>query len=197
MTATVVSCNPGENGHFIVRLDATLFHPNGGGQPSDTGHIEDVKVLEVIQYTDDILHVTDRAIDLGDHIAQIDLERRMLHTRMHSAGHLIAVAGETMGWKAIKANHRPGEGRIVFEPADEHIGMVDLQMLSSTVNCFVALSLPRHQTVEYGIRTVCWGDLPAYACGGTHVASTDRVGNIIITALKLKKRQLSATYEVW
>lgn len=35
--AQVLSCAPAEAGAYAVELDATLFHPQGGGQPSDVG----------------------------------------------------------------------------------------------------------------------------------------------------------------
>ncbi len=35
--AQVLSCTPAEAGAYAIELDATLFHPQGGGQPSDVG----------------------------------------------------------------------------------------------------------------------------------------------------------------
>ena len=43
---------------------------------------------------------------------------------------------------------------------------------------------------------VTWGDLPVYACGGTHVRSTGEVGQIVITRVKEKKGELSVQYEL-
>ena len=43
----VLDCTPHEN-EFAVVLRATLFHPQGGGQPCDTGMIGEVRP-EVIQ----------------------------------------------------------------------------------------------------------------------------------------------------
>jgi len=42
----VLDCTPHEN-EFAVVLRATLFHPQGGGQPCDTGWIGDSQVLRV------------------------------------------------------------------------------------------------------------------------------------------------------
>jgi Ser-tRNA(Ala) deacylase AlaX len=41
-----------------VRLSATPFHPQGGGQPSDTGRIGDVEVLRVVSESEGIIHYT-------------------------------------------------------------------------------------------------------------------------------------------
>lgn len=43
---------------------------------------------------------------------------------------------------------------------------------------------------------ITWGDLPAYACGGTHVPLTSDVGEVQITRVKEKKGQLSVQYEL-
>lgn len=43
--ARVLSCAPAEAGAYAVELDATLFHPQGGGQPSDVGALDGVAVL--------------------------------------------------------------------------------------------------------------------------------------------------------
>ncbi len=42
--AQVLSCAPAEAG-AAAELDATLFHPQGGGQPSDVGTLGGVAVL--------------------------------------------------------------------------------------------------------------------------------------------------------
>lgn len=41
--ATVLACRKGENG-FEALLDATVIYPEGGGQPSDTGYLNDARV---------------------------------------------------------------------------------------------------------------------------------------------------------
>ena len=43
-TATVLGLEEGEKGWTAV-LDATVFHPQGGGQPSDVGTLGDAKVV--------------------------------------------------------------------------------------------------------------------------------------------------------
>lgn len=43
--ATVLSCEKiGKN--YAIVLDKTAFFPNGGGQPSDTGYIGDIEVID-------------------------------------------------------------------------------------------------------------------------------------------------------
>lgn len=193
---TVLSCEPAEDGRFHLILSGTLFHPRGGGQPADTGRIGETNVIDVMQSGDALLHVTEHAVAPGDYTMVIDAEPRALNTRMHSAGHLIAVVTEEMGWRALKANHKPGEGRVVFEPAGEPGEAPDAEAIRAEAAKRVEARLPREQSLENGRRLVGWGSLPAYACGGTHVPSTDVVGEIIIETVKFKKGQLSVSYRV-
>lgn len=108
--ARVLSCAPAEAGAYAVELDATLFHPQGGGQPSDVGSLGDVTVLRVQQQGDTVVHFTAAPLPNGPVTMQIDEAQRRLHARWHSAGHLIGWLGETRGWRPVKAHHWPGKG---------------------------------------------------------------------------------------
>ncbi|MCZ4057903.1 alanyl-tRNA editing protein [Pantoea sp. LMR881] len=193
MNTAVIACEPIEEGRYHVLLEATLFHPQGGGQPADIGTIGDAQVLNVFQDESGIVHITDRPVNRGMAAIAVEAENRQTNTRMHSAGHLIGYVGEQAGWKAIKANHRPGEGRVVFDAADNGTPLT-VTDFNAQVNRLVNSKLLRHQYMEGETRKVTWGDLPPYACGGTHVASTEETGTVEITAVKLKKGALSVSY---
>jgi Ser-tRNA(Ala) deacylase AlaX len=56
--ANVMQCIPdGEDG-YVIELDATLFHPQGGGQPSDGGTIDGVPVQRVFADGETVWHRT-------------------------------------------------------------------------------------------------------------------------------------------
>jgi len=50
--------------------------------------------------------------------------------------------------------------------------------------------------LEDGTREVGFGELPAYACGGTHVQALGELGQVTILALSEKKGALSVRYSL-
>ena len=191
----VLDCSPGDDGKFRVVLAATLFHPQGGGQLSDQGTIAGVAVSRVIQDGDVVVHITEHEVGLGAARIEIAPDVRSLHARLHSAGHLIANVVEPLGWLAVKGHHWPGEGRVVFEPGASPQAL-SAEALEEAINLLVASDAARHVNDRGGARSVGFGALPAYDCGGTHVASTAQVGRINILKLKEKKGQVSIQYDL-
>ncbi|WLH92170.1 alanyl-tRNA editing protein [Pseudomonas sp. FP453] len=190
----VLACTPHE-GQFAVTLQSTIFHPQGGGQPFDTGRLGDSQVLRVTQEPDRVVHYVDQPVALGPVTAQVDAQRRALHTRLHSAGHLIGNAGERLGWMPIKAHHWPGEGKISFIRGEAAQDM-DADAIQQQINQWIAADYPRHMNLEDGSREVGFGELPAYACGGTHVQALGELGQVTILALSEKKGTLSVRYSL-
>jgi alanyl-tRNA synthetase len=188
----VLSCTPHE-GQFAVTLQSTIFHPQGGGQPFDTGWLGDSQVMRVIQEADRVVHYLDHPVALGPITARVDAQRRALHTRLHSAGHLIGNAGECLGWMPIKAHHWPGEGKITFIRGEAAQAM-DAEAIQSQIDQWIAADYPRHMALEDGTREVGFGELPTYACGGTHVQALGELGQVTILALSEKKGTLSVRY---
>ncbi|NWA65095.1 alanyl-tRNA editing protein [Pseudomonas reactans] len=190
----VLSCTPHED-QFAVILQSTIFHPQGGGQPFDTGWLGEATVLRVTQEADRVVHYVDRQLEPGPITAKVDEQRRMLNTRLHSAGHLIGNVGETLGWMPIKAHHWPGEGKITFIRGEAAQAM-DAEAIQQQVNQWIAADYPRHMNLEDGTREVGFGELPAYACGGTHVQALSELGQVTILALSEKKGALSVRYSL-
>lgn len=190
----VLECTPHEN-EFAVVLRATLFHPQGGGQPCDTGWIGESQVLRVVQDPDRIIHFVDQPIKPGMASIQVDEQRRQFNTRMHTAGHLIGHFVQAMGWMPTKAHHWPGEGRVQFKPA-ESAKDVDAPMVQHGIEQWIARDLPRLTSLREGAREIGFGELPAYGCGGTHVRSLKDLGTVTIASLSQKKGILSVHYHV-
>ena len=191
--ANVVQCIPDGEGGYVIELDETLFHPQGGGQPSDGGTIDGVPVQRVFADGETVWHRTATPIAPGPVTLSVDGELRHLHARWHSAGHLIGSAGETFGWQPVKAHHWPGEGRIMFAPSEGH-SLPDAQSLLMKIRAWQTENLPRYVTFENGLRYIGFGHLPSYPCGGTHVTELSEIRLVLITQVKMKKGQLVVNY---
>ena len=84
MTATVLSCEEGKKG-FEVVLSGTVFFPEGGGQPADTGVLGGAHVLDVQLLPDVIVHYTDVPLTPGTLVrGEIDWPQRFRRMQGHS-----------------------------------------------------------------------------------------------------------------
>lgn len=195
-TAQVLSCDRTEDGLWAVSLDRTIFHPQGGGQPSDRGTVGIVELKKALHTPDGIVHLLVAPVQ-GTVELSVDSDLRKLHSRLHSAGHIIGLVGDRLGWHATGGNHFPGESRVVFKPDSlDAIALMDPCEFESEVNCLISLNLDRVISINDGFRTVTWGRWQAYPCGGTHVANTSEIGRVRISKIKTKKGQITVSYEV-
>lgn len=89
-SAEVLSCEKlGEN--YAVILNKTAFFPEGGGQESDRGNIGGAAVLDVQIIDNEIIHFTDRPLNIGEEYAcRLDWERRFRNMQNHSGEHIVS-----------------------------------------------------------------------------------------------------------
>jgi Ser-tRNA(Ala) deacylase AlaX len=130
-------------------------------------------------------------------LARVNEDRRQLHSRLHSAGHLLGHIGEIHGWIPVKAHHWPGEGRIEFVPGEDTVAL-DVESWQGFFDALVEEDLPLHVEVQAGgQRQVRFGeDVARYACGGTHVRSLRAVGALSALGVKEKKGRLLVSYDM-
>ena len=89
-SATVVSCEAVKGG-FAVVLDATAFYPEGGGQPCDNGTLGGVRVLDVQEEGETIVHLCDAPLAVGSTVAgAIDRDRRLDLMQQHTGEHIVS-----------------------------------------------------------------------------------------------------------
>jgi alanyl-tRNA synthetase len=84
-----------EGGRFGVRLDRTAFYPTGGGQPSDTGTLDEALVVECVDEEEaGVLHVLEgRAPEVGARVrGRVDWPRRLDHMQQHTGQHILSQA---------------------------------------------------------------------------------------------------------
>ncbi|KAI0877212.1 putative alanyl-tRNA synthetase [Hypoxylon argillaceum] len=123
-----------EEDHVVV-TEQTIFHPQGGGQPSDVGAIRaasgasfDVSAVRMNQVTEgEVLHLgrftdTSSQFKPGDTVTQtIDSEKRNLYSRYHTAGHVLGAAvrhlleNEVANFDELKASHFPDSASCEFQ----------------------------------------------------------------------------------
>ena len=188
--ATVTACEPRADA-FAVRLDRTAFYPSSGGQPFDTGTLDDARVADVVDEDDDVVHVVERSLDVGATVhGAIDWTRRFDHMQQHTGQHLLtAVFVELFGYdtvsvhfgverssldldtgtlstdQLIEAERRGNE--IVWENRPVSVTFED-----SAAATGLRKPPPRSGT----IRVVTIDRLDRSACGGTHVRATGEIG---------------------
>jgi alanyl-tRNA synthetase len=107
-----------------VILDKTLFFPEGGGQPADTGFLtvvqndeksaESVRVIDVQEVEGVILHkIENGTLSKGSKISgHVDPKRRIAHKKHHTATHIVvSSARKVLGDHVWQAGAQKGEKR--------------------------------------------------------------------------------------
>ena len=215
-----------ENERDIVLLDQTVFYPQGGGQPYDTGMIESPSgkfLVEEVRFVEGAVRHMGvfefGSFATGDSvICRVDADRRLLHARIHSAGHLVdkAVAELNLPLKPGKGYHFP-QG-----PYDEYEGSLDgldkeklksdLERLCNTYVLAGGKTEIIFMTREEMQKTCRYTpDFPmekgeqarvivhagfAMPCGGTPVADLVDIGPITIRKIKQEKDKIRIGYDV-
>ncbi|MEU9447526.1 metal-dependent hydrolase [Streptomyces sp. NPDC048277] len=189
-------------GRSWAAVEHCLFHPQGGGQPADRGWLDDVEVVPVRDESSGLVVVVAAGEEGGwpgfadgqPVRARIDLETRLAHAALHTAGHLIESAGRAQGWELAANIHFPGQARIEFtaprpdpRPAEPEGREEVLAELRKAVDAAVAEDLPVTAAVDgQGRRVVSLGALHSAPCGGTHVRG---LGDLIDVELSLKVKR--------
>jgi len=149
----------GTDSDYAVITDETIFHPQGGGQPSDVGTISNEgsqfrvamarmdaidpgRVLHFGNFTGDAATI----FSSGDQITQdIDADKRLLYSRYHTAGHVLGAAvrhlleKEVPGFDELKASHVPESASCEF------LGLIDGKWkdgIQKQVDEYIAADMP-------------------------------------------------------
>ena len=88
--AQVLTCQQTEKG-YQVTLSQTAFYPEGGGQACDLGVLGDVRVLDVQEVDETVVHLCDGPLTPGDTVeGSIDWERRFDQMQQHTGEHIVS-----------------------------------------------------------------------------------------------------------
>ena len=184
-----------------VVLDKTAFYPEGGGQPSDIGKLNDVNVLRVEVKNDIIYHIVDKEIPVGTKVTgEIDWDYRFLNMQSHTAEHIVSGIICKM-FQTSNVGFHIGKDFITMDfPVD--ISENDLRNIEKMANQAVyknikieekIYSSEEAKDIEYrskielheDIRIVKIEGYDICACCGVHVSRTGEIG--IIKLLKVEK----------
>ncbi len=189
-----------------VVLDQTLFYPEGGGQPADTGTLVTdesmVRVDEAVKLGDVILHrIKGGTLKRGERVkGMVDEERRWTLMRHHTATHvLLHAAREVLGPHIHQAGAQKGSESSRLDIRHyKHISPDELRRIEITANRMVLDDMPVHTRWEdrtkaeqkYGFDLYQGGVPPGseirvvkvagdvQACAGTHCRTTGEIGPI-------------------
>lgn len=194
-TAQVCACEKvtgSESNKYRVRLDATAFFPEQGGQSSDIGHIANTVVTDV-QISDGIIwHYCDSPLEVGEKVTgRIDWEHRFNNMQQHTGEHIFTGI----------AHSRYGAENVGFHLSDNTVMLdLDLELDESQIkeielasNQLIARDVRvkayypskeelqrtdyrSKKEIEGQVRLVEIEDTDICACCAPHVSSTGQVG---------------------
>ena len=194
-TATVTGCEGSEQG-WRVTLDATAFYPEGGGQACDLGHLGNVEVLDVREEDEEIIHLCDGPLEVGQTVTGcVDYERRFDLMQQHTGEHILSgLIHQKFGWHNVGFH----VGKEVMEvDFDGPISPEEIQWLEQQANrviwenlsvrCFVPDPEELERTVYRSKRKLPWPvrivqipGIDSCACCGVHTETTGEIGQIKI-----------------
>ena len=210
-TATVVAVS--ERG---IVLDATVFYPEGGGQPGDAGILRRtdgsaVAISDTKKDRDSGEHLHLPATDavlpaVGETVsAEIDWDRRHRLMRMHTCLHLLCAVVEGGVTGGSVGTDR---GRLDFDLPDQ---VLDKDRIEADLNRLIAEGHPlsmrwisdeelaanpdlvrtmsvRPPSGQGRVRVIEVAGVDLQPCGGTHVRSTGEVGRVRVGKIEKKGR---------
>lgn len=91
-TTKIIKQDYDKDGNLYVVLNETAFYPTGGGQPYDTGTLNDINVINVEEINGEIRHYIAEQLHTEDIEGKINWERRFDHMQQHAAQHILSAA---------------------------------------------------------------------------------------------------------
>lgn len=185
-------------GQPAVWLDRSAFYPTSGGQPFDTGTLAGLRVVDVIDEEDEVLHVVEggEVLRPGEVVhGVIDWPRRFDHMQQHTGQHVLSAAlahGYDVPTISFHLGHDASTIDIARELSPDELAAVE-QQANRVVWENRAVTVRYADAVEAGalglrkasqrggtLRLVDVTGFDLSACGGSHVSQTGAIGAIVI-----------------
>lgn len=200
--ATVASCVQNDNQYEVI-LDKTIFYPHmSGGQPRDEGTIGGVKVIDVQERGDEIVHITNEPVE-GSVKLSIDFTIRFDYMQQHTGQHILSYAfaelygGNTVGFHLSESYTTidldillTDEMAAAAERLSNRIIYENKKVTAKEYKYDEALklNLTKAPVGLDHLRIISIEGYDDNACGGTHVNHTGEIGMIKVTKTEKYKK---------
>ena len=196
-TAEIIECHSDDGGYATV-LDRTAFFPEGGGQPSDTGFLNDTAVFDVKIKNGVIYHYTHEPFAKGERVTgKINFDRRFDFMQQHSGEHIVSgTAHRIYGCENVGFHLSEDIVTLDFDKplTPEQISNIENlsnQSVFSDKEIYTyypnddelkAITYRSKKEIEGAVRIVEIKDTDICACCAPHVKSTGQIGLIKLLA---------------
>ncbi len=217
---TVTSCEKltseqASGATYRIAFADTLFYPEGGGQPGDSGFIGEARVFDTQYLSLDpneapqIVHYTDKPLVPGQtYLATLDFGRRFSHMQQHSGEHILSGlvhkhfgyrnVGFHMGEQDMTVDFsgplNPSQIDAIIREVNEVIWQ-NLPLETSILSAEEAESVFYRSKLDLKntVRIVKIPGADSCACSGTHVHHTGEIGNLLCTKSEKWKQGVRLT----
>lgn len=204
--ADVIGTGTDDTGPYVV-LSNTAFYPTGGGQPHDTGTLNDVAVVNVEKVEDEIRHYVANSVTLSGTVkGQLDWARRFDHMQQHTGQHILTAAFVELFDMPTISFHL-GTGLVSIDLQTSSVTEEQLAAAEKRANEIILENRPietkwvtadelsqynlrKDIAVEGDIRLVIIPDYDYNGCGGTHPHATGAVQAIKIMEIEKMKSNI-------
>ena len=211
--AEVISCEPagadfdesgkGQPHLWAAELDRTAFFPEGGGQYADTGVLGGVRVVDVQEKEDRILHLLDAPLEPGIRVAgMIDREERFMKMQQHSGEHIVSgLVNSRLGYHNVGFHLGSEDCTMDFdgELTKEQLSEIEreanravwknleIQTLYPSKEELAEMEYRSKIEIEGQVRIIVVPGYDVCACCAPHVSRTGEIGVIKLTHVQRYK----------
>ena len=202
--ATVLACEERE-GKFFIELDQTVIFPEGGGQLSDRGKINDVNVLHASEKEGRLWHECDAPLEVGAEVeVTLDWAVRLDRMQQHCGEHILSF----VCWNLFEAQNigfHMNEDLVTVD-LDKALSEEELLEVERATNAIIwenrpitvlnleseeAAKLPLRKfnaNLQGVLRIVAVENADVCTCCGTHPPVTGMVGCLKIMRAERRKQ---------
>ncbi|QSS99683.1 alanyl-tRNA editing protein [Pontibacillus sp. ALD_SL1] len=206
-TTKLVKADQDEGGRPYVVLEETAFYPTGGGQPHDTGSLNNVRVIDVEEVGGEVRHYVTLPIEEASTVnGVVDWSRRFDHMQQHTGQHILSAILQDEFNLATLSFHL-GKDTVSIDLDGESLSEETLHKVEQRVNEVIQENrsietkwmtvdeanqypLRKSLSVDEAVRLVIIPDIDYNGCGGTHPRSTGEVQMMKLLGWTRQKRNV-------